>query len=63
MQDPEFRRRWFGWDLDRLVEIFGWAGIVDRLDATVELDHYSRGRLVGGRLRLSVLGKWWIAGE
>lgn len=64
MQDPGHRRTSFGWDLDRLVRILGWAGIVDRVGAVVEPDKWdSTGeRLVGGTLRLTPVGRWWLEG-
>jgi len=63
MQDPEHRRKSFGWDLDLLARILGWAGIVDRVDTTVEPDRWEprRERLVGGTLRLTPLGRWWLS--
>jgi len=63
MQDPEHRRTSFRWDLDRLVRILGWAGIVDRLDATVEPDRWdpTDERPVGGTLQLTPVGRWWLA--
>lgn len=62
MQDPEHRRTSFGWDLDRLTRILGWAGIVDRIGATVEPDRWdaSHERLVGGTLHLTPVGRWWF---
>jgi len=62
MQDPEHRRSSFGWDLGRLVGILGWAGVLDRIDATVEPDRWdaTRERLVGGTLLLTALGRWWL---
>lgn len=62
MQDPKNRRSSFGWDLDRLIRILGWAGIVDRVGATAEPDRWdpSRQRLVGGTLHLTPVGRWWL---
>lgn len=62
MQDPEHRRTSFGWDLDRLGRILGWAGIVDRVGAIVEPDRWdaSHERLVGGTLHLTPVGRWWL---
>jgi hypothetical protein len=60
MQDPDHRRTSFGWDLDLLVSIFGWAGIVERVGATVEPDRYGEERTVGGTLRLTPAGRWWL---
>lgn len=62
MQDPEHRRISFGWDLDRLTRILSWAGIVDRVGATVEPDRWdaSHERLVGGTLHLTPVGRWWL---
>lgn len=62
MQDPAHRRTSFGWDLDRLTRILGWAGFVDRVGATVEPDRWdpSRERLVGGTLHLTPVGRWWL---
>ncbi len=62
MQDPEHRRTSFGWDLDLLTRILGWAGIVDRVGTTAEPDRWEshRERLVGGTLRLTPLGRWWL---
>lgn len=53
MQDPKQRRTSFGWDLDLLARILGWAGVPDRVGARVETDHYERDRLVGGTLQLT----------
>jgi hypothetical protein len=61
MQDPDHRRTSFGWDLDLLARILGWAGIADRIDAEVEPDRYERERLVGGTLQLTRAGRWWLA--
>lgn len=63
MQDPAQRRRSFGWDLDLLARILGWAGIAERVDATTEPDRYdaTRQRLVGGTLQLTAVGRWWLA--
>jgi hypothetical protein len=61
MQDPEQRRRSFGWDLDRLASILGWAGVAERAGATVEPDRYGGERLVGGVLSLTPVGRWWLA--
>jgi hypothetical protein len=60
MQDPEHRRTSFGWDLDRLASILGWAGIADRIDARVEPDRYGGERLVGGTVQLTRAGRWWL---
>jgi hypothetical protein len=61
MQDPTHRRTSLGWDLDLLARILGWAGIVDRVDTTVEVDRYEYERLVGGTLQLTPVGRWWLA--
>lgn len=62
LQDPEDRRTYFGWDLDLLTRILRWAGVVERVDATVEADRWDpeRDRLVGGRLQLTRVGRWWL---
>lgn len=60
MGDPEHRRTSFGWDLDRLTRILGWAGIVDRAGAKVKPDPYDFERLVGGTLQLTRVGQWWL---
>jgi hypothetical protein len=49
--------------VDRLARILGWAGIADRLDARVEPDRYDGERLVGATLRLTPVGRWWLAGR
>jgi hypothetical protein len=63
MQDPVQRRRSLGWDLDLLAKILGWAGIAERLDATWEPDRYipTGRRPVGGTLRLTPVGRWWLS--
>jgi hypothetical protein len=63
MDDPKSRRRSFGWDLDLLVRILGWAGIAERADATVEPDRYDGERLVGGTLQLTPVGRWWLTDQ
>jgi hypothetical protein len=62
MQDPAHRRTSFGWDLDRLLQILGWAGIVERVGAASEPDRYQPGieHPVGGTLRMTPLGEWWL---
>ncbi|MGI9080201.1 MAG: hypothetical protein ACR2GF_05190 [Acidimicrobiales bacterium] len=62
MQDPAHRRTSFGWDLDRMARILGWAGIIERVDAQVEPDRWepSHQRLVGGTLQLTPVGRWWV---
>jgi hypothetical protein len=62
LQDPGDRRTSFGWDLDLLLRILGWAGIIERTGATVEPDRYGGERLVGGTVGLTRVGKWWLAG-
>jgi hypothetical protein len=63
MQEPEQRRRSLGGDLDLLARIIGWAGIAERIGATWEPDRYhaTRRRPVGGTLRLTPVGRWWLA--
>ncbi len=63
--EPDVRHRSFGRDLDMLLRILGWAGIVERVDATVEPDQWDakRERLVGGRLELTAVGQWWLGAE
>ncbi len=65
MQDPAHRRTSFGWDLGLLVRILGWAGIADRVGATVEPDRWdpTRQRLAGGTVQLTELGRWWLGAE
>lgn len=62
MQAPENRRRSFEWDLDTLVTIMSWAGIVDRVGATAEPDQWDpdRERPKGGTLHLTEPGRWWL---
>ena len=61
MQDPDHRRRSFGWDLDQLADILGWAAIADRTGSTTEPDDYGTGtHLVGGTLSLTPAGSWWL---
>jgi hypothetical protein len=60
---PADRRSSFRWDVDLLARILGWAGIAGRLDARVEPDRYDGKRLVGGTLRLTPVGRWWLAGR
>jgi len=60
MQDPSDRRTSFRWDLDRLWQILGWAGVAGRVGATVETDRFGWDRLVGGTLQLTDLGRWWL---
>jgi hypothetical protein len=64
MQDPEGRRSSFRGDLDLIARILGWAGIAERVGATIEPDRFdeTRHRLVGGTLRLTPAGRWWIGG-
>jgi len=62
MQDPAHRRTSFGWDLDLLARILEWAGILERIGATVETDRYDGERLVGGTLQLTTAGRWWLGG-
>jgi len=65
MQDPDHRRSTFTHDLDMLVLILGWAGTVDRLDATLEPDRWipKKKRLVGGVLHLTTPGRWWLEAD
>lgn len=65
MQDPQHRRTSLGWDLDLLARIMGWAGVLDRVDASVAPDRYdeTRQRLVGGTLQLTAVGRWWLGGH
>jgi hypothetical protein len=63
LQGPADRRSSFRWDLDLLARILGSAGIADRLDARIEPDRYDGERLVGGTLRLTPVGRWWLAGR
>jgi hypothetical protein len=60
MQDPDHRRTSFGWDLDLLARILGWAAIADRIDGKVEPDRYEQERLVGGTLQLTASARWWL---
>jgi hypothetical protein len=62
MQDPTHRRTSFGRDLDLMARILGWAGIIERIDASVEPDRWrpSHQRLVGGTLQLTPAGRWWV---
>lgn len=60
MRDREHRRRAVGWDLDLLVRILSWAGVVTRIGAVAERDPWTRERLVGGRLQLTRVGRWWL---
>lgn len=62
MQEREYRRKWFGRDLDTLVMILGWAGIVAREGVSFEPDRWfpKRERMVAGTLRLTEAGRWWI---
>jgi hypothetical protein len=60
MQDPSHRRTSFEWDLDLLWQILAWAGIAERVDATVEPDRFDHERLVGGTLQLTLIGRWWL---
>jgi hypothetical protein len=60
MQDPDHRRTSFRWDLDRLWQILGWAGMAERVGSTVEPDRFGWDRLVGGTLQLTHLGRWWL---
>jgi hypothetical protein len=60
MQDGAHRRRSFRWDLDLLVRILEWAGIIVRLGATAEPERYDQERVVGGVLALTPLGRWWL---
>ncbi|HUC36662.1 MAG TPA: hypothetical protein VMR97_06020, partial [Acidimicrobiales bacterium] len=61
MKDPDHRRTSFGWDLDLLALILGWAGIAERVDAKVEPDSYDQQRLAGGTLQLTRVAQWWLA--
>jgi len=65
MQDPDHRRSSFTHDLDMLVLTLGWAGTVDRLDATLEPDRWipKKKRLVGGVLHLTTPGRWWLEAD
>lgn len=61
MHDPDHRRTSFGWDLDRLADILGWAALVDRTGATTEPDDYGTGtHLAGGTLSLTPVATWWL---
>jgi len=60
MQDPDHRRTSFGWDLDRLWQILGWAGMAERVGSTVEPDRFGWDRLAAGTLQLTHLGRWWL---
>lgn len=62
MQAREHRRATFSWDLDRLATIFGWASVMERVGAKAVPDTYepSRERLIGGALRLTPVGRWWL---
>lgn len=61
-QDPDFRRRSFDRDLDLLATILGWAGVAERVGADLEPDDVfrERHRRVGGVLRLTEPGLWWL---
>lgn len=61
MAKPEGRRRSLGWDLDTLVRILGWAGLVERSGASVA-DKWdpTRERVVGGTLALTAAARWWM---
>ncbi len=65
MQEPDHRRSSFTHDLDTLVMILGWAGTVDRLEATSEPDRWNpkRKRVVGGTLHLTGPGRWWLEAD
>ena len=54
--------RSFGWDLDLLSRILGWAGILERVGTTSVPDRYepAREQLVGGILQLTPVGRWWL---
>jgi hypothetical protein len=60
MEDPDHRRMSFGWELDLLARILGWAGIAERLDAKVEPDAFEQERLVGGTMQLTRVAHWWL---
>lgn len=62
MQDPEHRRTSFSHDLDVMVMILGWAGIVDRVGATAVRNQWDPKRqdLAGGTLQLTAPGRWWL---
>jgi hypothetical protein len=60
MEDPDHRRTSFGWDLDLLALILGWAGIAERVDAKVEPDGYEQQRFVGGTMQLTRVAQWWL---
>lgn len=60
LQDPDHRRTSFGWDLDLLTRILGWAGIVERTGARSEPEQHGPPRLVGGSLALTPAGRWWL---
>lgn len=47
--------------LDQLVRIFGWAGITERVGATIETSPYGTEYTVGGVLHLTPAGRWWLA--
>ncbi|MGH9062304.1 MAG: hypothetical protein ACRDZY_22765, partial [Acidimicrobiales bacterium] len=61
MQDPDHRRTGFGWDLDLLALILGWAGIAERNETHLEPARYGDDRLVGGTLALTRVGRWWLS--
>lgn len=61
MQDADHRRTSFGYDLDLLTRILGWAAIVERFGAKLERDKWDASdQVVGGTLRLTVVGRWWL---
>lgn len=61
-RDPASRRSSFGVDLDRLLQVLDWAGLVERTDFTVEPNSWDKGRYdkVGGTIRLTRAGRWWV---
>jgi hypothetical protein len=61
MQGAEFRRRRFSWDLDHLTDLLDWAGVAERVGATVEADAYDGEHLVGGTLQLTPVGRWYVS--
>ena len=62
LQDPDRRRSSFRYDLDLLTRILGWAGILERVGATIQPDRWGhRDRLADGTLHLTTLGRWRLA--
>lgn len=64
LQDAERRRRSLGWDLARLVAILELAGIVERTGVREDDPEERDPHLLdagGGVLRLTAVGRWWLA--